>query len=169
MVPSAARCAACSWHLEPLAVHAPAPIRLADGAHAITRLLRERLPLRQGQALLSDAGEPLLLMDLEHDQAVLLQEPASALVERLADAFERLQLDALTPARLQALAGDRPRQPLRPLLWQWAQRSRHWQALDERLRGASVKLLRWPDFRVLGHDHDGFRLCSLLLEACVHG
>jgi hypothetical protein len=89
-------------------------------------------------------------------------------VERLADAFERLQLDALTPARLQALAGERPRQPLRPLLWQWAQRSRHWQALDERLRGASVKLLRWPDFRVLGHDHDGFRLCSLLLKrACT--
>jgi hypothetical protein len=88
--------------VEPLAMHAPAPIRLADGAHAITRLLRERLPLRQGQALLSDAGEPLLLMDLEHDQAVLLQEPATALVERLADAFERLQLDALTPARLQA-------------------------------------------------------------------
>ncbi|PTS80331.1 hypothetical protein DBR20_02045, partial [Stenotrophomonas sp. HMWF023] len=60
------------------------------------------------------------------------------------------------------------RLPLRPLLWQWAQRSRHWQALDERLRGASVKLLRWPDFRVLGHDHDGFRLCSLLLKrACT--
>ena len=38
----------------------------------------------------------------------------------------------------------------------------------ERLRGASVKLLRWPDFRVLGHDHDGFRLCSLLLKrACT--
>ena len=63
-------------------MHAPAPIRLADGAHAITRLLRERLPLRQGQALLSDAGDPVLLMDLEHDRAVLLQEPASALVER---------------------------------------------------------------------------------------
>jgi len=31
-----------------------------------------------------------------------------------------------------------------------------------------VKLLRWPDFRVLGHDHDGFRLCSLLLKrACT--
>lgn len=153
---------------EPLPMHASTPIRLADGAHAITRLLRERLPLRQGQALLSDAGEPLLLMDLEHDHAVLLQEPAAALVERLAEAIERLQLDALTPARLQALADDRPRQPLRPLLWQWAQRSRHWQTLDERLRSASVKLLRWPDFRVLGHDHDGFRLCSLLLKrACT--
>ena len=70
---------------EPLAMQTPAPIRLADGAHAITRLLRERLPLRQGQALLGDAGEPLLLMDLEHDQAVLLQEPAAALVERLAE------------------------------------------------------------------------------------
>ncbi|EZP45200.1 hypothetical protein BW38_02122 [Stenotrophomonas sp. RIT309] len=144
------------------------PIRLADGAHAITRLLRERLPSRQGQALLGEGGEPLLLLDLEQDQAVLLHEPATVLVERLAHGFEHLYLDALLPAQLQALAGDRTRLPLRPLLWQWAQRSRHWQALDERLRGASVKLLRWPDFRVLGHDHDGFRLCSLLLKrACT--
>ncbi|AWH22995.1 hypothetical protein [Stenotrophomonas sp. ZAC14D2_NAIMI4_6] len=140
------------------------PVRLADGAHAITRLLRERLPLRQGQLLLALDGQPLLLMDIEQDQAVLLQEPAALLVERLADGFEHLQLDALTAAQLQALAGTRARQPLRPLLWQWAQRSRHWQALDERLRGATVKLLRWPDFRVLGHDHDAFRLCSLLLK-----
>jgi len=146
----------------------PAPIRLADGAHAITRLLRERLPLRQGHALLGERGQPLLLLDLEQDQAVLLQEPAAVLVERLAQGFEHLYLDALSAAQFQALAGTRARQPLRPLLWQWAQRSRHWQALDERLRSAAVKLLRWPDFRVLGHDHDGFRLCSLLLKrACT--
>lgn len=32
---------------------------------------------------------------------------------------------------------------------------------------ARVRLLRWPDFRVLGHQHDSFRLCSLLLKrAC---
>ncbi|HYQ25499.1 hypothetical protein [Stenotrophomonas sp.] len=146
----------------------PAPIRLADGAHAITRLLRERLPLRQGHALLGEGDQPLLLLDLQQDQAVLLEESASALVERLAQGFEHLYLDALTATQYQALAGNRARQPLRPLLWQWAQRSRHWQALDERLRSAAVKLLRWPDFRVLGHDHDGFRLCSLLLKrACT--
>ena len=146
----------------------PTPIRLADGAHAITRLLRERLPLRQGHALLGERGQPLLLLDLEQDQAVLLQEPAAVLVERLAQGFEHLYLDALTAPQFQLLAGNRARQPLRPLLWQWAQRSRHWQALDERLRSAAVKLLRWPDFRVLGHDHDGFRLCSLLLKrACT--
>lgn len=149
-------------------LQAAAPVRLADGAHAITRLLRERLPLRQGLASLADAGEVVLLLDLEHDQAVLMHEPAAALVERLAQRFEHLQLDALSADQLQALAGDRPRQPLRSLLWQWAQRSPHWQALDERLRGTAVKLLRWPDFRVLGHDHDGFRLCSLLLKrACT--
>ncbi|HGM6769640.1 TPA: hypothetical protein ACKQAW_000153 [Stenotrophomonas maltophilia] len=153
---------------EPVIPHAPAPIRLADGAHAITRLLRERLPLRQGYALLGDAAAPLLLLDLEQDQAIALHEPVVALVERLARGFEQLWLDALTAAQLQAQAANRTRQPLRPLLWQWAQRSPHWQALDERLRVASVKLLRWPDFRVLGHDHDGFRLCSLLLKrACT--
>lgn len=140
------------------------PVRLADGAHAITRLLRERLPLRQGQALLGLGGEPVLLMDIEQDQAVLLHEPPAVLVEQLAHGFEQLHLDALTSAQLQALAGTRARQPLRPLLWQWAQRSPHWQALDERLRVTTVKLLRWPDFRVLGHDHDAFRLCSLLLK-----
>ncbi len=142
----------------------PSPVRLADGAHAITRLLRERLPLRQGQALLGLCGEPVLLMDIEQDQAVLLREPPAVLVEQLAHGFEQLHLDALTSAQLQALAGTRARQPLRPLLWQWAQRSPHWQALDERLRVTTVKLLRWPDFRVLGHDHDAFRLCSLLLK-----
>jgi hypothetical protein len=35
-VPSVARCVACSWHRSP-GHAAPAPIRLADGAHAITR------------------------------------------------------------------------------------------------------------------------------------
>ncbi len=145
------------------------PMRLANGAHAITRLLRERLPLREGHALLGLGDEVLLLLDLEQDQAVLLQDyGSSTLVERLSRNFESLYLDALTPAQMLALAGTRTRQPLRPLLWQWAQRSDHWQELDQRLRSESVKLLRWPDFRVLGHQHDGFRLCSLLLKrACT--
>ncbi|WMJ70735.1 hypothetical protein [Stenotrophomonas sp. 24(2023)] len=146
------------------AVPGETPVRLAEGAHAITRLLRERLPARQGRMLLGDGAQPLLLMDLEQDQAVLLAEPAVMVVERLAQAFDTLSLDALSVPAFQALAGTRTRQPLRPLLWQWAQRSGHWQALDERLRHAAVKLLRWPDFRVLGHDHDAFRLCSLLLK-----
>ncbi|HAL21314.1 MAG TPA: hypothetical protein DCP40_01060 [Stenotrophomonas sp.] len=45
-------------------------------------------------------------MDIEQDQAVLLQEPAAHLVESLADGFEHLQLDALTAAQLQALAAQ---------------------------------------------------------------
>ncbi|KAF1015091.1 MAG: hypothetical protein GAK31_02579 [Stenotrophomonas maltophilia] len=143
---------------------AEAPLRLADGAHAITRLLRERLPARQGRMLLGDGSQPLVLMDLQQDQAVLLHEPAVVLVERLAQAFDTLSLDALAAATFDDLAGTRTRQPLRPLLWQWAQRSGHWQQLDERLRSSPVKLLRWPDFRVLGHDHDAFQLCSLLLK-----
>jgi hypothetical protein len=94
-------------------------------------------------------------------------DPCS-LAQLLSDQFEALSLHGLSERRYQELGGALPRQPLRPLLWQWGQRPAHWHDLDVRLqRGARVKLLRWPDFRVLGHQHDSFRLCSLLLKrAC---
>lgn len=149
---------------------APAPIDepcAARGAKAITRALRERLQSRQGHAVLVADGLPWLLLDFEQDQMVLPDGGASV-AQRLSDNFERLALHGIASRRYQQLAGDLPRQPLRPLLWQWGQQPAHWQDLDARLqRHARVTLLRWPDFRVLGHQHDSFRLCSLLLKrAC---
>lgn len=143
--------------------------RIALGAKAITRALRERLPARHGHAVLALDGEPRVLLDFVHDQMVIPTGlTVATLAQDLSDLFDALSLHGLSERRYHELAGTQPRQPLRPLLWQWGQRPAHWQDLDARLkRGARVKLLRWPDFRVLGNQHDSFRLCSLLLKrAC---
>lgn len=144
-----------------------APV-VAQGIHAVTEELRCRLAARQGQLSLCLHGEVLLLLDMEHEQALPLRE-VGVLPRHLADNFESLQLQALQNAQWQQSSEGMPRHPLRPLLWQWAQSGgMRWPVLDQQLQeGAAVRLLRWPDFRVLGHDHDGFRLCSLLLKrAC---
>ena len=141
----------------------------ARGAKAITRALRESLNARQGHAVLALDGTAQVLLDFVQDQMVVpAGVPAEHLAQDLSDAFESLSLHGISARRFQKLAGERTRQPLRPLLWQWGQRPDHWQDLDARLqRHARVKLLRWPDFRVLGRQHDSFRLCSLLLKrAC---
>ncbi|MGV6493934.1 hypothetical protein ACTUVK_000334 [Stenotrophomonas rhizophila] len=141
----------------------------ARAAKAITRALRESLQSRHGHAVLALDGLPLLLLDFEQDQMVVPDGSGNAeLAQLLSDDFERLALHGIAAKRYQQLAGDLPRQSLRPLLWQWGQHPAHWDDLDARLhRHARVRLLRWPDFRVLGHQHDSFRLCSLLLKrAC---
>lgn len=141
---------------------------LASGAKQMTRLLRQRLQERKGYALLSAQSDPLLLIDFEHDLAVPLNAGVSAesnLAQQLGDLFDLLTLQELSSQRFQTLVGNVSRQPLRPLLWQMAQHSDNWTDFERRLQQhAQVSLLRWPDFRVLAHQHDGFRLCSLLLK-----
>ncbi|MGE8224529.1 MAG: hypothetical protein ACN6RK_01970 [Stenotrophomonas sp.] len=141
---------------------------LASGAKQVTRQLRRRLQEKQGRAILSLQGQPQLLIDFEHDQMVpLYLHPADGptLAQQLGDVFELLALQEVSQARFDAMADKLSRQPLRPLLWQMAQFGDNWTDFDRRLQQqAQVSLLRWPDFRVLAHQHDGFRLCSLLLK-----
>lgn len=141
---------------------------LASGSKQVTRILRRRLQEKAGYALLSLQGQPQLLIDFEHDQAVpMYVHPGEGptLAQQLGDLFELLALQDLGRERYLQLADTLSRQPLRPVLWQMAQHGDHWTDLDRRLRQhAQVRLLRWPDFRVLAHQHDGFRLCSLLLK-----
>lgn len=159
-------------HMPAAAAPAAEPIEepaQASGAKAVTGALRRSLQSRQGHALLALHGHALLLIDFVQDQMVVLSCADTASVARtLAGSFPALSLHGLSARRYQQMAADRARQPLRPLLWQWGQQSGDWQDLDRQLDGdARVKLLRWPDFRVLGHQHDSFRLCSLLLKrAC---
>lgn len=138
----------------------------ARGAKAITRALRESLQSRQGHALLVLHDEVQVLIDFTMDQMVVpIAASTTALAQALSDGFEQLALHGLSAKRYEQLSGALPRQSLRPLLWQWGQHPAHWHDLDTRLQQqARVKLLRWPDFRVLGHQHDSFRLCSLLLK-----
>ncbi len=141
---------------------------LASGAKQVTRLLRQRLQEKHGHALLGAQGQARLLIDFEHDVAVPLQADVTdtpGLARQLGEVFEQLTLQEVTAERFPALAGALSRQPLRPLLWQMAQYGDSWSDFDHRLQQqAQMRLLRWPDFRVLAHQHDGFRLCSLLLK-----
>jgi len=156
------------WHMPA----SPGPLEepsQARGAKAVTGALRSSLQSRQGHALLALRGEPLVLIDFIRDQMVMpAGGDAGALAQTLADAFEELSLHGLSARRYEQLAAEQQRLPLRPLLWQWGQLGTAWQDLDRKLQQhARVKLLRWPDFRVLAHQHDSFRLCSLLLKrAC---
>ncbi|MCL7715473.1 hypothetical protein [Stenotrophomonas mori] len=138
---------------------------IAEGMQAIIEQLRSALASGGGRLSLCLGGEPVLLLDIEQEQAIALRAVAG-LPQLLADSFEALQLQVPTSADWQRLDAGLPRHPLRPLLWQWGQASSvRWPDLDRQLdAGAAVRLSRWPDFRVLGHDHDGFRLCSLLLK-----
>ena len=142
------------------------------GSKPLTRRLRQQLWAKSGHALLSLDGQPRLLLDFAHDQGIPLSaniaaSPAS-LAHVLGEGFGRIVMQALPAERFETLAKHQFHQPLRPILWQIAQQGGDWQDLDRRLfRHARIRLLRWPDFRLLAHQHDGFRLCSLLLKrAC---
>lgn len=142
------------------------------GSKPLTRRLRQQLWAKSGHALLSLDGQPRLLLDFAHDHGVPLSaniaaSPAS-LAHVLGEGFGRIVFQALPAERFETLAVHQFHQPLRPILWQIAQHGGDWQDLDHRLfRHARIRLLRWPDFRLLAHQHDGFRLCSLLLKrAC---
>jgi hypothetical protein len=137
------------------------------GSKPLTQRLRQRLWQKTGFAQLSLDGEPRLLIDFAQDHGVpvnttMLTRP---LVRALGEGFGRIVLQELAADRFASLAKDQVHQPLRPILWQVAQHGGDWDDLDRRLlRHARIRLLRWPDFRLLAHQHDGFRLCSLLLK-----
>ena len=140
---------------------------LATGRKQVTRLLRQRQRNKNGCLLLAIHHQPYMLMDFQTDQSIVLgkqRDSTAEIAAHLGDMFDAIGLQELSTQQFQLLAGEQPRQPLRPLIWQMAERG-NWQELDQQLeQHARIKLLRWPDFRVLGNQHDGFRLSSLLLK-----
>lgn len=137
-----------------------------SGSKPLTRRLRQYVWQKSGHAMLSLDGQPRLLLDFAHDHGVALSPAASPpLAQVLGEGFGRIVLQELPQERFDALAKGQFHQPLRPILWQVAQHGGDWDDLGRRLlRQARIRLLRWPDFRLLAHQHDGFRLCSLLLK-----
>ena len=143
---------------------------VVTGSKPLTRRLRHHLWQKSGCAVWSLDGQPRLLLDFAHDHGVPLSSPnaTASLVRVLGEGFGRIVMQELAPERFESLARHQFHQPLRPILWQVAQHGGDWDDLDRRLlRHARIRLLRWPDFRLLAHQHDGFRLCSLQLKrAC---
>ena len=145
--------------------HGDEGVLVASGAKAITRAIRAGVRQKQGHVLLRRGMETRLLIDFEKDVVATASSLApAALAEALAADFDQLRMQAISEFAFERLSRGLPAHPLRPLLWQWGQQARGWQDLDAKLCEAKVRLLRWPDFRVLGRQHDSFRLCSLLLK-----
>lgn len=130
--------------------------------------LRAHLAARTGQAVLSLDGVQVLQLDFATATARPLHSARQTdnVPGLLGPGFDRLVLrmgDGAAPD------DDAPRLPLTPLLWQTALRMRMVPTLIEPLtESTALRMTQWPDFRVLAHRHDDFRLCSLLLkQACT--
>ncbi|SEM46740.1 hypothetical protein SAMN05428989_3930 [Pseudoxanthomonas sp. GM95] len=131
--------------------------------------LRALLAAHEGQAVLSLDGVDVLRLDFAQSTAQPLHSARAAadnLPGLLGPGFERLVLRVGDTA---APGGDAPRLPLTPLLWQTALRMRMVPTPIAPLTEATaLRMTQWPDFRVLAHRHDDFRLCTLLLkQACT--
>lgn len=135
---------------------------LARGAKAVTRELRRRLRDRQGRTRLVLGNGQDLLLDFNADIVAVPGAPdARELPAWLGIGLDQARLEIPAPPAPE----NAPRLPLRTLLWQAGQHGDHWRDLDAKLDGgAVVRLSRWPDFRVIARQPEGFRLCSLLLK-----
>lgn len=147
----------------PAAPKPPAPAQMPVAEHLRTRLLE-----RQGHAVLSLDGVPILQLDFSTATARPLHSArvSDNVPGLLGPALDRLVLEeggSLEPP------ADAPRLPLMPLLWQTALRMRMVPRLVAPLTEATaLQMTLWPDFSVLAHRHDDFQLCALLRkQACT--
>lgn len=113
-------------------------------------------------------GKLLGWLDTEQSQAVLAEPSAVSLAmlqAALVDAVPRLELLPIARALFDVQARRARPVALRPLLWQVGLGACADHApLPPLRRDSCVKLGRWPDFRVLAHRHDDFRICALLIQ-----
>jgi hypothetical protein len=140
---------------------APAPERPPIGAQ-----VRHHLAARDGNWLLSANGQDLFVLGFDSLTATPLQAetvPTQLLGAVIGQTPHEVVLSPLDPAHTPLAAQQKT--PLVPLLWQAALRMDLEPTLMAPMDESTViKLRRWPDFRVLAHRHDDFRLCSLLLK-----
>lgn len=130
--------------------------------------VRAQLAAGNGHALIALAGNPVLYADFGKGMALpaaLARLPADRYPAWLGSHFGQLGLQPIEATRFADAVTDAPRLPLVPLLWQTALRMQADPVLIAPLEEQTrLHLKQWPDFRVLGHRHDDFRLCSVLLK-----
>lgn len=146
----------------------PAPAPAAERAPFGVQV-RQHLAARDGDWLLSANGQDLVVLGFGNLTATPLQAgtvPAQLLGAVIGQTPHEVVLSPLDPTHTPL--ASQARTPLVPLLWQSALRMHLEPTLMAPMDESTViKLRRWPDFRVLAHRHDDFRLCSLLLKrAC---
>lgn len=110
----------------------------------------------------------VLWLDAKNDR-MMTTAPASvalALMQRLLS--ENSPPLSLTPVSEEVfmhravVSGDAP---MRPTLWEIGLQAPGDGTLMAPLQdGTKLRLRRWPDFRILAHRHDHFRICALLIK-----
>lgn len=152
------------------AAPAPAPTGFVEQLHhrlSVGALLHERLLY----AAVSLRGETLCWLDMQNNR-VLVAEPAAEMTIRfqvaLTDHRSQLEMSPLAADAFERQAQYTRSVPLRPMLWQAGLTAC---AANAPLRPlgmeSSLQLRRWPDFRVLAHRHDDFRICALLIKRAM--
>lgn len=136
--------------------------------------LRRRLMLERKQqgpihcAAVMSRGKLLCWLDTEHNQAVLAEPSALSLAlfqAALVDPPPTLELLPIARSLFDAQAQRSRPVALRPLLWQTGLNAcADGAALPPLQDDTRLRLRRWPDFRVLAHRHDDFRICALLIK-----
>jgi hypothetical protein len=100
---------------------------------------------------------------------VMVSEPAGIALKQLELALgtkpDRLSLEPLARDAFDMQSRYTRTTPMRPLLWQAGLNVLEGGAPMPPLSPDScLQLRRWPDFRVLAHRHDDFRICALLIK-----
>jgi hypothetical protein len=136
--------------------------------------LRRQLMLERRQqgpihcAAIMSKGKLLCWLDTEQNQAVLAEPSAMSLAlfqAALVDPLPALELLPIARSLFDAQARRSRPVALRPLLWQVGLNACADNApLPPLQADTRLRLRRWPDFRVLAHRHDDFRICALLIK-----
>ncbi len=136
----------------------------------VVDLLRQGLDgVASGPVAICHLGEGVLFVDFREGVAVLAEcagRGGQRLQAALSGTPDELRLHPLDPEAFNEEAGQGRCVPLRPLLWNLgllacgANR-----ALAPLSSDSCIKLRRWPDFRVLAHRPDSFRMCALMVKA----
>jgi len=111
---------------------------------------------------------PVCWLDAKNDR-LMTTAPApitlTLLQELLADEQPPLRLAPVTQEMFVQRAAVSGNLPLRPTLWNIGLAATRLDRLVAPLQmDAKLRLHRWPDFRILAHRPDHFRLCALLIK-----
>lgn len=159
---------------EPFAAEPLAPAALPTAALPFVQQLRLHLASdgapqrRPAHAAIIHDGATVCWLDARNDR-MMTTAPApitlTLLQKLLGDADPALSLVPVTQDVFVQRATVSSNIPLRLTLWNIALATAgHGTPMQPLHDGSKLRLRRWPDFRILAHRPDHFRLCALLIK-----
>lgn len=156
------------------AAHSPTAPSPAQSTEWFVEILRRWIAPTVTEVLPSHAAislnrRELFLIDVSRNRAIVGAAGPSAIAvlkHALVTNPRALAIESISVGRFERVSRCYASVPLLPMLWRAIMEDRGYSEhplapLTARTR---LKLSRWPDFRVLAHRHEDFRLCSLILK-----